>query len=87
VTVALLVIGCAVVLMALVAMLLAAAAISDAADVRTDLARLAEHVNRQAGQASPARTAELERATGVDLVGLPPHVQTIIRLMREMRRG
>jgi hypothetical protein len=51
--------------------------------------RLGE-LERQACQrqamADPVRTAELERALGMDLDGLPPFWRTVIRLYREMTR-
>lgn len=43
--------------------------------------------SRLATRAETARyTGELERATGMDLAGLPPHWRTIIQLVREARR-
>jgi hypothetical protein len=46
-----------------------------------------ERAERAGRVADPARTAELERALGMDLDGLPPHVRTLIRLHRAIRRN
>lgn len=57
---------------------------------RAQLARRVDQLERQAAErarrADPARTAELERALGMDLDGLPPFWRTLIRLYREVSR-
>jgi hypothetical protein len=66
---------------ALVAIILASAALSEARDTRAELQRLAEHL------AAPRQVAALERATGTDLLDLPPRVRVLVATWRAVRHG
>lgn len=57
------------------------AALRTARETRAEVIRLAARMD------GPGRTAELERATGLDLLELPPVIRTTIRTMRAVRRG
>lgn len=68
------------------ALIVSSVALAEARDTRAELQRLAEHLAAR-GRADPGRVADLERATGTDLLDLPPRVRMLVATWRAVRRG